>query len=94
MLQRGVPLNGFDIITKAFEEYEMDMETVSRLTGLETDELMSLEGSEVQIAWSKIQEAADEEGVERIVRKEAARLKAEGNKTTVKANGNSGKNKR
>lgn len=89
LLQRGVPLNGIDIVTQAFEQYEMDMDTVAKVTGLDIDELMGLEGSEVQIAWKKVEEAADEEGVERIVKNEAARRKAESNNTSAKAKSNS-----
>jgi len=78
LMQRGVPLTGIDIITKAFEDYEMEMDTVVRLSGMDEDELMSLEGSEVNIVWAKIQDAADEEGVANIIKKETARVKAEG----------------
>lgn len=75
LAQRGIPLDGMELVSKAFELYEMDLEQVSRITNIDEDDLISLEGEEVQHAWNKVQEEADGSGIDRIEATEAARKK-------------------
>lgn len=88
--QRGIPLTGIELVAKAFELYEMEMEQVSQIIGIEEDDLISLEGEEVQHAWKEIQEAADGAGIDRIEATEAERKKASASSRTQSGNGRGG----
>jgi hypothetical protein len=75
MVKRGVPVDGMELISKAFDQLDLGIDEISEITGISEDDLITLEGEEVQHAWTKLQNEADSVGIARIEKAEAQRKK-------------------
>lgn len=59
----GPPQDGLQLILESMSSFGIDVETIARVIDVPEDDVMSLEGKEVEDAWEKIKEhAADSSG--------------------------------